>query len=398
MSAILTDVILMKTTAEIGKEQEARTFRVATLGASIFAHLTVCWTVLSIGYMEISVLQMFALSALAITGFFVFALLIGIEWNLTLEDAEMGVPRMIWALTIVIITSHFVIDLKSVVLFSGLAMIAMSANRLSRSQQFLVAGYGLLLYITVVYLTSPEGLDWVTEVVLIIAFGFVLLFGPALYRFEHSAIEEVITEKNEELVKALAQIREMAVRDEMTGVYNRRHLMDLLAREKAMADRKNYVFSIAYVDLDYFKKVNDKFGHSTGDEVLRSFALVGKDVIREIDCIARIGGEEFVLVFAGTRQADAVRGAERLVSGLKDMPVTRVEPDYRVTCSVGITEYRQGDTVQELIDRADGALYQAKRTGRNKIAVAANEPFVVMLPKSGSSELNLVTENSFGAR
>tara|TARA_B110000977_G_scaffold201765_1_gene298458 strand:- start:8923 stop:10119 length:1197 start_codon:yes stop_codon:yes gene_type:complete len=398
MFFILTDEVLMKTIADTVKQQEARTFRVATLGAGIFAHLIVCWTVLSVGYMDISALQMLGLSSLAITGFFVLAFLIGIEWNLTLEDPEMAVPRMIWALTIVIITSHFVIDLKSVVLFSGLAMIVMGANRLSRSQQFLVAGYGLLLYITVVYLTSPEGLDWVTEVVLIIAFGFVLLFGPALYRFEHLAIEGVITEKNEELVKALAQIREMAVRDEMTGVYNRRHLMELLAREKAMADRKNYAFSIAYVDLDYFKNVNDRFGHSAGDEVLRSFSRVAENVIREIDCIARIGGEEFVLVFAGTRQCDAVRGAERLAIGLKDMSVTLVEPDYRVTTSVGITEYRQGDSVQQLIDRADMALYEAKRNGRNKIVVACDEPSAELLPRAMSSASPLTNENLHGAR
>ena len=398
MFFILTDEVLMKTIADTVKQQEARTFRVATLGAGIFAHLIVCWTVLSVGYMDISALQMLGLSSLAITGFFVLAFLIGIEWNLTLEDPEMAVPRMIWALTIVIITSHFVIDLKSVVLFSGLAMIVMGANRLSRSQQFLVAGYGLLLYITVVYLTSPEGLDWVTEVVLIIAFGFVLLFGPALYRFEHLAIEGVITEKNEELVKALAQIREMAVRDEMTGVYNRRHLMELLAREKARADRKNYAFSIAYVDLDYFKNVNDRFGHSAGDEVLRSFSRVAENVIREIDCIARIGGEEFVLVFAGARQCDAVRGAERLAIGLKDMSVTLVEPDYRVTTSVGITEYRQGDSVQQLIDRADMALYEAKRNGRNKIVVACDKPSAELLPRAISSVSPLTDENRHGAR
>jgi diguanylate cyclase (GGDEF)-like protein len=364
----------MNAIEDTSTQQKARIYRVATLGAGIFVHLMVCWTVLSIGYMNIGAVEMFGLSSLAIAGFLFLALLIGIEWNLTLEDPDMVVPQMIWALTIVIITSHFAIELKAVVLLSGLAMVVMGANRLSRSQQFLVAGYGLLLYIiSVVTLINVEGLDWVTEIVLIIAFGFVLIFGPALHRFERSVIEGVITDKNEELGKALEQIREMAVRDELTGVYNRRHLMDLLAHEKAMADRKNYVFSICYVDLDYFKKVNDRFGHSTGDDVLRNFARVAEDVIREIDCIARIGGEEFVLVFAGTSQADAVRGAERLAAGLEDMPVTRLDPRYRITASVGITEYRQGDTIQQLVDRADRALYDAKRTGRNKIVVASGE-------------------------
>ena len=364
----------MSALEETSTQQKARIYRVATLGSGIFVHLMVCWTVLSIGYMNIDVIEMFGLSSLAIAGFLFLALLIGIEWNLTLEDPDMAVPQMIWALTIVIITSHFVVDLKAVVLLSGLAMVVMGANRLSRSQQILVASYGLLLYMgSVVYLTNVVGLGWVTEIVLIIAFGLVLVFGPALYRFERSVIEGVITDKNVELGKALEQIREMAVRDELTGVYNRRHLMELLAHEKAMADRKNYVFSICYVDLDYFKKVNDRFGHSTGDDVLRNFSKVAEDVIREIDCIARIGGEEFVLVFSGTNQSDAVRGAERLAAGLRDMPVTRVEPGYRITASVGITQYRQGDTIQQLVDRADRALYDAKRTGRNRIVVAGGD-------------------------
>jgi len=359
---------------DTGVQQKARIYRVATLGAGIFVHLIVCWTVLSIGYMNIDAIEMFGLSSLAIAGFLFLALLIGIEWNLTLEDPDMAVPQMIWALTIVIITSHFAIELKAVVLLSGVAMIVMGANRLSRSQQFLVAGYGLLLYLTsVVYLTNVEGLGWVTESVLLIAFGLVLVFGPALYRFERSVFEGMITDKNEALGKALEQIREMAIRDELTGVYNRRHLMDLLAHEKARADRKNYVFSICYVDLDYFKKVNDRFGHATGDDVLRNFAGVAEDVIREVDCIARIGGEEFVMVFPGTNQSDAVRGAERLAAGLKDMSVTPIEPRYRITTPVGITEYRQGDTTQQLIDRADRALYDAKRTGRNRIVVASGE-------------------------
>ncbi|MBO6556910.1 MAG: diguanylate cyclase [Pseudomonadales bacterium] len=364
----------MATIDDVNSQQKARIHRVATLGTGIFIHLMVCWTVLSIGHMNISPTELFALSSVAIAGFVFLALLIGVEWNLSLEDPDMAVAQMIWALTVVVITSHFALDLKAVVLLSGLAMVVMGANRLTRSQQIFVACYGLLIYmLSVVYLTNVDALGWVTEIVLIIAFALVLVFGPALYQFERNVIETVISDKNVELGKALEQIKELAVRDELTGVYNRRYLLDMLAREKAMADRKNDVFSVCYVDLDYFKKVNDRFGHATGDDVLRSFARVAEHVVREVDCVARMGGEEFVLVFAGTGERDAVRGAERLVAGLRDMHVTRAEPRYRVTVSVGITEYRQGDTIQQMLDRADRALYDAKRTGRNRMVVANGE-------------------------
>ena len=374
----------MAATQDIAKEQKSRIYRVATLGVGIFIHLVVCWTVFSIGFMNIGLLGLAGLSALAIAGFLFLALLIGIEWNLNLEDPDMAVPQMIWALTVIIITSHFAVELKAVVLLSGLAMVVMGSNRLSRPQQVLVAGYGLFLYmVSVAYLTNVAGQGWVTEIVLIIAFSLVLVFGPALYHFERSMIDNALTDKNEELGKALEQIREMAVRDELTGVYNRRHLMEVLGHEKAMADRTSYTFSVCYVDLDYFKKVNDRFGHSTGDDVLRNFCRVAEDVVREVDCVARIGGEEFILLFAGTNQHDAIRGAERLAVGLADMHVTWVEPRYRITASVGIAEYHEGDTIQQTIDRADRALYDAKRTGRNKIVVAGFDQDSQSLAKGG---------------
>ncbi len=372
----------MAATEDTSAQQRARIYRVATLGAGIFVHLMVCWTVLAIGYMNLDTVEFLGLASISVAGFLFIALLIGVEWNLTLEDPDMAMPQMIWALTVVIITSHFALELKPVVLMSGLAMVIMGANRLNRYQQVLAGCYGLFLYmLSVFYLTNIEGLGWVTEIVLIIAFGLVLVFGPALNQFERSVFENLITDKNEELGKALEQIKEMAVRDELTNVYNRRHLFEVLTHEKAMADRKNYEFSVCYVDLDHFKTVNDRFGHSTGDDVLKNFARVASEIVREVDCVARIGGEEFVLVLSGTNQSDAVIGAQRLADGLKDKHVTRAEPRFRITASVGITQYRPGDTVQQLLDRADRALYDAKRTGRNKIVVADEELSPVDLPR-----------------
>lgn len=128
----------MAANEDIAKEQKSRIYRVATLGVGIFIHLVVCWTVFSIGYMNIGLIGLAGLSSLSIAGFLFLALLIGIEWNLNLEDPDMAVPQMIWALTVIIITSHFAVELKAVVLLSGLAMVVMGANRLSRSQQVLV--------------------------------------------------------------------------------------------------------------------------------------------------------------------------------------------------------------------------------------------------------------------
>ncbi|MBT4163175.1 MAG: GGDEF domain-containing protein, partial [Gammaproteobacteria bacterium] len=155
-----------------------------------------------------------------------------------------------------------------------------------------------------------------------------------------------------------------------TGVFNRRHMLEVLDHEKALADRKNYDFSVCYVDLDYFKKVNDKFGHATGDSVLKNFSRVAEQVTREVDCVARIGGEEFILVLSGTNETDAVTVARRLAEGLRDMHVSRIEPRYRISASIGIAEYRSSESIQQLLDRADRAMYDSKRNGRNRIVVA----------------------------
>jgi diguanylate cyclase (GGDEF)-like protein len=344
---------------------------VAALGAGTFVHLIVCWTVLSIGYMRLDPIEFFGLASLSAAGFMIFALIIGSDWNLTFEDPDFSLAQMLWALSVVIMTTHFVIELKPAVLLTGLALVVMGANRLSRKEQIVFALYGLSMYLLSIFFLSQAGtLAWVTELVVMFAFGLVLIFGPALYRFELGLIENVLLDKNHELSIALEQIRDLAVKDELTGAYNRRHVMEVLAHQKALADRGDYTFTLCFVDLDFFKRVNDRFGHSTGDHVLKNFSSIANSVLREVDCVARMGGEEFLLVFASTTQREAYMGAQRLAIGMKDMIVSRNEPQYRITASMGVTEYRDGEDVQVTLDRADRALYDAKRTGRNKVLIA----------------------------
>lgn len=352
-------------------QQRARIYRLATLGAGTFVHLMVCWTVLSIGYMEIAPIQFLGLASLASAGFLLFALAITMEWNLSLEDPDMSLAQMIWAVSVVIMTAYFVNEFKPVVVLSGLAFIVIGANRLTKKELILFAVYALVAYgLSVTYKAQFDSLSWITEIVVMIAFSLVLVFGPVLYRFEMTMVENVLVDKNAELSSALARIRELAVRDELTGAYNRRFLKDFLLQQKAMADRRDYQFTLCYVDLDFFKRVNDRFGHTTGDHVLRGFSDIAMTILREVDCVARIGGEEFVLVLSGTPQREAVIAVQRIAQQLGDLQVSPIEPHYRITASMGITEYKAGEDIEQSMDRADRALYDAKRTGRNKIVIA----------------------------
>ncbi|NJN52257.1 MAG: GGDEF domain-containing protein, partial [Gammaproteobacteria bacterium] len=129
-------------------------------------------------------------------------------------------------------------------------------------------------------------------------------------------------------------------------------------------------FAVCYVDLDHFKRVNDRFGHRQGDDVLKAFAEIARRVVREEDFVARMGGEEFVLVLTNATLTDAVRVAERLRRQTQLMVIHPNAPDFAVTASVGIAAYRLREAVEQLLGRADAAMYAAKTQGRNRVVVA----------------------------
>ena len=351
--------------------QRSRMFRVATLGAAIFVHLVLCWVVLSIGYMALENVQFIGLAVLSLAGFLFLALLIKFEWNLTLEDPDMSLPQVLWAVSFIVVTSHFVNELRPAVLLAGMALIILGSIRLNTKQQIIFTVYGFSLYLlSLYYLSQSSALVWPAEIVVMLAFGLALVLGPLLHRFELELIKNVLAGKNRELGAALEQIRELDVRDELTRVYNRRHAMHTLVQQKALADRGGYSFTLCFVNLDYFKHVNDRFGRTVGDRALCEFAEISQSTIRSVDSISRMGGEEFLVILAGTSQRKGIIAAERLASGLGDMVVSYNQPHYRITASMGIAEYRKNEDIQLTLDRADRALNDAKKTGRNRVKVA----------------------------
>jgi diguanylate cyclase (GGDEF)-like protein len=143
--------------------------------------------------------------------------------------------------------------------------------------------------------------------------------------------------------------------------------MDVLGRQKALADRGHLSFTLCYCDLDHFKRINDRYGHQTGDRVLREFAGVAASVVRSVDFVARLGGEEFLLVLVGADEARAERVAERLCGRTRALAMIPEDPDYRQTVSVGLAAFRPEERIEDVIRRADRALYSAKSQGRDQI-------------------------------
>ncbi|MCG5511944.1 diguanylate cyclase [Ectothiorhodospira shaposhnikovii] len=175
---------------------------------------------------------------------------------------------------------------------------------------------------------------------------------------------------NQRLREALEEVQRLARTDPLTGLSNRRWMQECLAKEAARRLRTPSPLSIILMDVDHFKKINDRFGHDVGDKVLRRLADTLKDTVRCNDVIARWGGEEFMVMAADTDLQEALKLAERL---RREVARLRVPPLEQITISLGLAEAGPGEDLGQLIVRADRALYRAKSEGRNQAVLA--EPF-----------------------
>jgi len=158
--------------------------------------------------------------------------------------------------------------------------------------------------------------------------------------------------------------------DPLTGVANRRALEERIAQEEARRARGHFPMSLLLIDLDHFKRVNDRYGHQTGDLVLREVTARCRRELREIDLLARIGGEEFVVLLPQADLAAATGAAERLRACIADRPIAVKGIEIPVTISIGGTEYHPGESFDEAFLRADAAVYRAKEAGRNRVETA----------------------------
>ncbi|MDX2175804.1 MAG: GGDEF domain-containing protein [Candidatus Sumerlaeia bacterium] len=160
---------------------------------------------------------------------------------------------------------------------------------------------------------------------------------------------------------------ESATRDSLTGLDNRRQLLALLRSHLARAQRARVPLSFLLIDADYFKRVNDTYGHDCGDEALKFLARILRVTCRDSDLVARWGGEEFAVALPDTRIDDAIRLAERVRSTMESSDLVLGNKTIRLTASIGVAEFRSGDTVDTLFRRSDEQLYRAKDLGRNRV-------------------------------
>jgi len=200
---------------------------------------------------------------------------------------------------------------------------------------------------------------------------FILTIGRCMFiGIFSSAMRQSLYKSGVDLKEAYKRIEELSELDDLTGSFNRRCIMGVLDDEIARAHDNQTPCSIALIDLDWFKRINDTYGHPTGDEVLRTFAITVFANIRPIDKFGRYGGEEFLLLLPDTSGEGAARILDRLRAIIADLDWSAFSPGMQVTISAGVATLKPNETPDIILARADGALYAAKARGRNRIASA----------------------------
>jgi diguanylate cyclase (GGDEF)-like protein len=205
-----------------------------------------------------------------------------------------------------------------------------------------------------------------------LTFGFMsaALVSITLLTGEMNKLRARLKRHKEELLAAVATIRKLATMDELTALANRRRMNEVLAEEEQRQAARGVPTCIALLDIDFFKTINDRFGHAQGDAVLRSFAEAARSVLRGSDMLARWGGEEFLLMLPNTCVHEAQRVLERMARQVQEMAVPGVALGRPVTFSTGLAERIGNEPFADTINRADKALYRAKAEGRDRVITA----------------------------
>lgn len=334
------------------------------------------------GWMEFGYrgLLFFLLASLLVNAVFFIAIRSG--WSARFADSSMAMAQIGCACVLALVMSYYAGQARVVTLMLFFTAFFFGIFSFNTRQYLLLTaattiGYAVMLalkYRRQGYGGDDFSIELLHLLVLVVVSLWMSLLGGYVSRLRGS-----LAHRNEALALARDRLAELASHDELTGVFNRRHLLEILEQQKLRADRHGEPFAISILDLDQFKQLNDSHGHQAGDEVLREFALRMRTHARRIDAIGRedgdhvfgrYGGEEFLLVLPYTSLDGAIQCLSRLRSVTTPAMATCAGP-LTVSFSAGVAAYRVGESSAALLARADAALYRAKELGRDRIEADA---------------------------
>ncbi|TAK94634.1 MAG: GGDEF domain-containing protein [Aquabacterium sp.] len=293
-------------------------------------------------------------------------------WAVRSQDPMLAFTQSSFSIALVAIGYAMLDDLRSTALLWLSVIVVFDLWRLPRRQVRLAMVMCLVLPMLATvsrYYWHPEPMNWVHELFTLLILAVVL---PVLYAVsgQARAARSRHARQKQQMAETLARLHEFSIRDGLTGLYNRRHMLTLLEDETRRSRRNGRPFTLALLDLDFFKHVNDEHGHATGDIVLKTFARIARDVLPDsADMLGRWGGEEFLLLQSETDAAQALADLNRLRQACREHEWSQYAPGLRVTFSAGVCQHQRQDQLDHSLELADRALYQAKAEGRDRVSV-----------------------------
>ncbi len=314
-----------------------------------------------------------ALTAYNLGGALLFYGLIRSGLNRRLRgDASLTLPQSAFALSSICASYAITGPARGAIMSIVVLVLLFSMFSLQPRQARLLALGGFLgLASVMAWRSLGAGAVYDPRVELIhFIFAAIVTSATAVLAIRLGRLRARLSEQKSELAQALEINRQLATRDMLTGLLNRRAMVELLAQEQPRQRRAGGPMALALLDIDWFKRINDTHGHPAGDAVLQRFAEVARAQLRAGDALARWGGEEFLLLMPATTAQAAGTVVERLRRAMATIDFDDLAPGLRVSFSAGVSECRDAETYAAAIERSDQALYRAKSGGRDRIECA----------------------------
>jgi len=311
-------------------------------------------------------------AVISIAGQLIMTCMVRFGWSKQWRDPALTVQQILWAVTCSAVAYVLAREAKGVV--PGLLAVTLlfAALNLKAKQIIAVSLYAfgtfslaVLFSMELVHKPEPEPAMEVAYAAVLL----IMLLGSMMLSLRLYQLRGRLRRQRQELATALAENRELASRDILTGLINRRHMLELLHLEQRRCLRGVRVMLLAQMDIDHFKSINDTYGHGVGDMALQTFADVVRDNIRSSDVLSRWGGEEFVLLLSDTDIDGALLTLNRVRLAVQSADVAGAPAELRMTVSIGLATHIAGEALEVTLDRADQALYCAKRAGRNQVVL-----------------------------
>ena len=346
-----------------------------TLMTALATSMMVCCALVMRTVAETSGLDPLAVawwSVLAPAGMLVILVMVRSGWSERFADPSLAYAQMLWALTINAIGYVIAGPVRALALPVLVLIMMFGIFSHHRRQTLFLFFYAMGLYtlaiLATVYLDTPRPTPALVVAHLTIVIASLLT--STLMCLQVQRIRSYLHEQKKQLQTALKKIQHMAMRDELTGLINRRQMSELMTLELRRSQRSDRPLLLAQLDIDHFKNINDTHGHAVGDLALQAFAQTALAHLRSADVLARWGGEEFVLLLCDTPADAAIPLLERVREAVQAHTLPHDGQQICMTVSIGWAQHQRDESLEETLQRADQALYQAKREGRNRVAHA----------------------------